>query len=73
MKLLEYQNIKSLLQTYVPNWPEEVFVFKKFKVLFLCSVHWTYGISNLNREEILETFTKVNFKNQIHKSFELKK
>ena len=73
MKLLEYQNIKSLLQTYVPNWPEEVFVFKKVKVLFLCSAHWTYGISNLNREEIVETFTKVNCKNQIQKSFELKK
>ena len=73
MKLLEYQTIKSVLKNYVPNWSEEVFVFKKVRVLFLCSAQWIFGISNLNREEIVETFTKVNCKNQIHKSFELKK
>ena len=73
MKLLEYQTIKSVLKNYVPNWSEEVFVFKKVRVLFLFFLQWIFGISNLNREEIVETFTKVNCKNQIQKSFELKK
>ena len=37
---------------YVPNWGEEVFAIKKVKN----EVPWTYVISYLNGEEIVETF-----------------
>ena len=39
---------------FVPNWYEEVFVIKKVKNTVL----WTYTISDLNREEIVGTFSK---------------
>ena len=37
---------------YTPNWSEEVFLIKKVKT----TVPWTYAISDLNSEEITETF-----------------
>ena len=39
---------------YTPNWSEEVFLIKKVKT----TVPWTYAISDLNSEEITETFYK---------------
>ena len=37
---------------YTPNWSEEIFIVKKIKNI----VHWTYIISDLNGEEIMESF-----------------
>ena len=42
---------------YVPNWSEEVFVIKN-------TVLWTYVMSDLNEEEVLECFTKKNCSKQ---------
>ena len=39
---------------YIPNWSEEIFVIKKVKNAAL----WTYIISDLNGEEIVENFYK---------------
>ena len=54
---------------YTPSWYEEVFVIKKIKD----TVPWTYVIINLNGKEILDLFTKKNWKKEIKKSSELKK
>ena len=37
---------------YTPNWSEEVFVIKNVKN----TIQWTYVITDLNGEEIIETF-----------------
>ena len=58
--MLEFQNAKTfLLKKYAPNWSEEVFVVSRIKN----TVPWTYVVSDLNGEEIMEVFTKNNFKN----------
>ena len=51
VRIWKYKN--SFAKGYVPNWPEEVFVTKNLKILF---VPWTYVISDLQREEIVGTF-----------------
>ena len=47
-RISKYKNIFA--KGYVPNWSEEVFVIKKVKNTVL----WTYTISDLNGEEIVE-------------------
>ena len=37
---------------YTPNWSEEIFVIKKCKY----TIPWTYVISDLNGEEVIEKF-----------------
>ena len=55
---------------YTPNQSGEIFVIKKIKN----AVPWTYVISDLNMEEIVETFFKKKMqKKTITKSLELKK
>ena len=46
------------MKGYVPNWSEEIFVFKKVKN----TVPWTYAINDLNGEEITGNFMKKNCK-----------
>ena len=59
MILLEYKNIKIFLKKgYIANWSEDVFVVKRVKN----TVSWTYVINDLNAEEIVEHFTKSNWK-----------
>ena len=63
--LLEYQNMQIFSQKgHTPNW-SEVFEIKKVKTLMLLMI--------LTMKELLELFTKKNFKKQIKKSLELKK
>ena len=63
--LLEYQNIKILLKKgYTRNWSEEVSVIKKVKN----TVPWTYIISDLNEEKLVETFYEKELQNKIKKS-----
>ena len=50
----KYKNIFA--KGYIPNWSEEEFVIKKVKN----TVPWTYVISDLNGEEILESFYDKN-------------
>ena len=66
----KYKNISA--KGYVPNWLEEVFVITKVKN----TVPWTYLISDLNGEEIVQTFYEKELQKIIiiiKKSFELKK
>ena len=50
----KYKNIFA--KGYIPNWSEEEFVIKKVKN----TVPWAYVISDLNGEEILESFYEKN-------------
>ena len=47
VRISKYKNI--FVTGYTPNWSEEIFVVKK-------TVPWTYVISDLNGEEIVERF-----------------
>ena len=50
VRISKYNNIFA--KGYVPNWPEDVFVFSKIKN----TVPWTYVINEPNSEEIVGTF-----------------
>ena len=50
VRISKYKNIFA--KDYTPNWSEEVFVIEKVKN----TVPWTYINSDLNGEEIVETF-----------------
>ena len=52
VRISKYKNIFS--KGYTTNWSEEVFVIKKVKN----TVSWTHVINDLNREEIVGTFSK---------------
>ena len=52
--LLEYLNIKIILQVYTPHWSEEIFGIKKIKNTVL----WTYVFVDLNGDEIVGNFYK---------------
>ena len=56
VRILKLKNI--LEKGYISNWCEEGFVIKKVKN----TVPWTYVISDLNGEEIVEKFYKKNYK-----------
>ena len=49
VRISRYKNIFA--KGYTPNWSEEVFVIKEDKNI----VPWTYGINDLNGEEIIGT------------------
>ena len=67
VRISKYKNIST--EDYAPNWSEEVFVIKKIKN----TVPWTYIISYLNREEIVETFYKKEFQEKNQKEFRIEK
>ena len=50
----------------MPNWSEEIFILKKIKN----TVPWTYVINDLNGEEIIGTFMKMNCERLIKKNSE---
>ena len=60
---------KFFAKGYTANWSKEVFVISKIKN----TVPWTYIISDLNGEILLEYFMKKNCKKQIKKNSEQKK
>ena len=54
---------------YTPNWSEEVFVIKKVKN----AVSWTYVINDLDGEEIIGTFYKIEFQKTNKEEFRIGK
>ena len=63
--MLEYRNIRKILQKAVSNWSEEVFVIKKVKN----TVPWTYIISDLKGEKIVGTFYEKELQKTNQKEF----
>ena len=52
IRISKYKN--TFVKSYIPNWSEEVSVIKNVKN----TVPWTYVISDLNDEKLLELFKK---------------
>ena len=66
MRISKYKNIFA--KGYAPNWSEEVFIIKKVKN----TLSWTYVSSDLNGEEIIETFYKKVLQKTNHREFRIK-
>ena len=62
VRISKYKNI-------VANWSEEIFVVKKIKY----PVPWTYVISDLNGEEIVESFYEKELQKTNQKEFRTEK
>ena len=60
---------KIFAKVYTQNWSEEVFIVSKIKD----TVPWTYVISDLNGEPILEVFIKKNCKKTSQEKFRIGK
>ena len=60
---------KVFAKSYVPNWPEEVFVIKKVKK----TVPWTYVISDLKGKEIVGSFYEKELQKANQKVFRVEK
>ena len=67
VRISKYKNIFG--KGYMPNWPEEDFVVKKVKN----TVPWTYVITYLNDEEIIETFYEKELQKTNQKEFRIEK
>ena len=63
----KYTNISA--KGYTPNWSKEIFLTKKVKN----TVPWTYVISDLKGEEIVETFYENEFQKTNQKEFRIEK
>ena len=66
-RISKYKNIFA--KGYVPNWPEEAFMIRKFKKTVL----WTYVISDLKGKEIVRTFHKKELHETNQKEFRIEK
>ena len=65
VRISKYKNI--FVKGYVPDWSEEMFVVKKIKN----TVPWTYVISDLNGEEIVESFYEKELQKTNQKEFRI--
>ena len=54
---------------YTPNWSEEIFVIKEVKN----TVPWTYVLSDLNDEEIIEAFYEKELQKKNQEEFRTEK
>ena len=67
LRISKYKNIFT--KGYIPNWSEEVFVFKKIKNTVPC----TYVINDLNGEEITGTFYEKELQKTNQEEFRTEK
>ena len=67
VKISKYKNIFA--KGYAPNWSEELFVVSKIKN----SVLWTYVVSELNGEEITESFYEKELQKTSQEKFRIEK
>ena len=66
-RISKYKNIFA--KGYAPNWSEQVFVISKIKN----TVPWTYGINDLDGEEILGIFYEEELQKTIQEEFKIEK
>ena len=67
VRISKYKNIFA--KGYTPNWSEEVFVINKIKN----TVPWTYAISDLNGEEITESFYEKELQKTSQEKFRIER
>ena len=65
VRISKFKNIFAKL--YTPNWREEIFIVKKIKN----TVPWTYVISDLNGEEIGDSFYEKELRKTNQKQFRI--
>ena len=66
-RISKHKNIFA--KEYAPNWSKELFVIKKRKN----TVPWTYGINDLNGEEIIRAFHEKELQKTIQQKFRIEK
>ena len=67
VRISKYKNIFA--EGYMSNWSEEVFISSKTKN----TIPWTYGINDLNGENIIGTFYGKEFQKTNQKEFRIEK
>ena len=67
VSISKFKNIFS--KGYTPNWSEESFIVKKIKN----AMPWTYAISDLDGEEIVEIFYEKELQKTNHKECRIEK
>ena len=67
VKISKYKNIFA--KVYVPNWSEEVFIVNEIKN----TISWTYTVSALNGEKVIETFYEKELQKTNQKKFRIEK
>ena len=67
IRISKYKNI--FVKEYAPNWSEEAFAVSKIKN----TVPWTYVVSELNGEEITESFYEKEFQRTSHEKLRIEK
>ena len=67
VRISKYKNIFD--KGYTPNWSDGVFVIKEVKN----AIPWTYAISNLNGEKIIETFYEKELQKTNQQKFRIEK
>ena len=68
-KVGDHVRISMIMQGYLPNWSEEVFVSKKRKN----TVPWAYVTNNLNDDEIIGTFYEKELQKTNQQEFRIEK
>ena len=67
VRISKYKNIFA--KGYAPTWSKEIVVISRIKN----TVPWTYGISDLNGEEIVGTCYEKKFQTTNHEEFRIEK
>ena len=67
VRISKFKN--AFAKGYTPNWSEEIFVVKKIKN----TVPWTYVISDLNKEDIVGSFSEKKLQKTNQKEFRIQK
>ena len=67
VRISKYKNIFA--KGYTSIWSEEVFIVSKIKN----TVSWTYAISDLNGEEIIQSFYEKELQKNNQKNFRIEK
>ena len=67
VRISKYENIFA--KRYTPNWSEEAFVVSKIKN----TVPWTYVVSDLNGEEITDSFYEKELQKISQEKFGIEK
>ena len=65
VRISKYKNLFA--KGYVPNWSQDVFIVNKIKN----TVPWTYTISDLNGEQIIESFYEKELQKTNQKEFRI--
>ena len=67
VRISKYKN--TFAKGYAPNWSEEIFIVKKIQN----TVPWTYVVSDLHEEKIVDSFYEKDLQKTNQKEFRIEK